>query len=97
MWTIISAIIVYTTFLLEHQKNVFKTRFLIWVGNLSFELFMIHQLVIRYSAGIISFFGFRVRSWMYAFMILVSFVCAVTLQKSHRKLRLIKAEYKNKV
>lgn len=51
----LTAIIIFVSALLGVEKNtnsIFRNRVLIWLGQLSFTIFLVHQLVIRYAKNV---------------------------------------------
>lgn len=47
-WSIPTIVLIGIIGIFYKYENIFNSRFLVFIGNISFELFLIHQLVIRY-------------------------------------------------
>lgn len=86
VWSIPSAALIYL--LAEKEQiltTVFEMRWLIFLGNISFELFLLHQLVIRYfSTAWHKFIGHDIPSWGYIIPLLLSIVLARWVHKRFR-------------
>lgn len=83
VWSIPSAVLIY---LLAEKEQiltaVFEMRWLIFLGNISFELFLLHQLIIRYfTTGWHKWIGQDVPSLGYIIPLLVSIVLATWVHK----------------
>lgn len=48
VWTLPSSVLVALTFIIDDEPASYVTRFLHFIGDISFEFFMIHQLILRY-------------------------------------------------
>lgn len=83
VWSIPSAVLIYL--LAEKEQiltTVFEMRWLIFLGNISFELFLLHQLIIRYfTTGWHKWIGQDVPSLGYIIPLLVSIVLATWVHK----------------
>lgn len=67
--------------------SIFKKKGLVFIGNISFELFLIHQLVIRYMTSMITHMGLEINSLIYVTAILVSIILAALLNRKKQKIK----------
>ena len=80
-WTVVSATIIFSAYQLDGLPCVWHNKMLIYIGNISFEIFLIHQLIIRYSSSVISHLGFDIKDWMYIAMLACSVFLSDTVHK----------------
>lgn len=83
-WTFPSMIIVGTAAVnCSHlTKIVFENKIIVFVGNISFEIFLIHQLVIRYMSIFSKRIGFKGTEWYISVLdFIISFVAAIIWRK----------------
>ena len=69
-------------------KILFENRIIVFVGNISFELFLIHQLVIRYLVAIWHRIGLKGIYIKYTVAILISVILAVAWKRIWKKIQL---------
>lgn len=83
VWSIPSAVLLYLLAKKEQiLTTVFEMRWLIFLGNISFELFLLHQLVIRYfSTAWHKCVGNDIPSLGYIIPLLISIVLATWVHK----------------
>lgn len=63
--------------------KVFNSRFLIYIGNISFELFLIHHLIIRYVQYFWIKLGLHINVLMYIIAIGISFGLSIGIRTSY--------------
>lgn len=82
VWTVPVSGLLYGILKLEHEGHFFKNKILVWIGNISFEIFLVHQLIIRYCSKIIEKMLGRNANWPeYVGMIFLSILAAWILHK----------------
>lgn len=78
LWVIPSILLIILLYLGKDGSRmvniVFKNSILVFIGNISFELFLIHQLVIRYMRSIYNRIGLGKRLSLYILAIIISVV-----------------------
>ena len=84
LWYFPSVLLIYLLAVKEKLlTKVFENKLLVFFGNISFELFLIHQLFIRYYEKII---GAEIVSWDYIVPLVLSSCIAALI---HYKLKIL--------
>lgn len=68
------------------KENIFKNKFLVFIGNISFEIFLIHLLVFNYVAFVFRKIGYQGSIWIYILGCLITIVLSVLYQKNENKI-----------
>lgn len=68
------------------KEKTFNTKLLVFIGNISFEIFLIHQLVFRYMAYIFKTMGLPDSIWIYVFGIIITVVLSVLYKENENKI-----------
>lgn len=86
LWYIPSALMIYLLATKERRLTIlFENRFLVFIGNISFELFLVHQLVIRYYSVLYKkFLGSDIASWSYIIPLCISVLLAEIINRKAR-------------
>lgn len=63
------------------MRSVFENRIIVFIGNISFELFLFHQLIIRYMDRVWSKFDFPNNNVRYLIALLISAFVSLAYQK----------------
>ena len=81
VWSIPSCFLICGTILNTAVGNfLFGNKIMVWLGNISFELFLIHQLVIRYTHLILRKFGYTPDIFAYLTVLVLSIILALLWQ-----------------
>lgn len=77
-WTLISGGLLLSIYQLENRKTLWNCRELVYIGNISFETFLIHQLIIRYGTWWAEYVGIQINFLTNIGFIFVAFIIAGT-------------------
>lgn len=79
-WTIPCALLVPCLYASENARgNLFKNPVLVTIGNISMELFLVHQLLIRYASGLVRKLGMEMNASRYVIVIIAALVLATVI------------------
>lgn len=95
VWTVPAVAAVFIAVQLDNRiiSLLLKNKVMVFIGNISFELFLIHQLSIRYCMALFTHFGINM-PWLYC---LIAVVLAVIASAIYQKLEaLVKGRFMNK-
>ena len=68
------------------KSKIFKTKLLVFSGNISFEIFLIHQLVFKYMAYIFKTIGLPNSIWIYILGIIITIILSVIYKENENKI-----------
>ncbi len=68
------------------KEKILNTKLLVFIGNISFEIFLIHQLVFRYMAYIFKTIGLPNSILIYLFGIIITIILSVLYKENENKI-----------
>lgn len=72
------------------RKLLFENKFIIFMGNISFEVFLIHALCISYAKLLCEKFNYGIHIYTYIFAIVFSIIISATLYILRKRFSLLK-------
>lgn len=84
VWVFPTAVLLFSVYRndeIKAKSSLFTSRFFVFLGDISFELFLIHQLIIRYFSIIVHRLGFKMNEYIYIIAIFISIFVSVILNK----------------
>lgn len=90
LWTFPTIILICSVVLGDENsmviKKIFQNKYIFFIGNISFEIFLVHQLIIRYLENISWKIGAKGSFYVYCMAFIITVIISYVYHKDKDKM-----------